>query len=269
MDGALAPAGGTGTRRPAQGGKRSPAPILLVASITCSDERAFVGRFEWDPSLDEELTEALTARADLIALAAGASKPALDALLAGYYWTASGQIRSLLDSARRVGFLRLQPKVALPFFRAPAESPVEKGGSLRRGTLRLKYETMLEAYKASSSSDLRSFELLSTGVNHFHWGAHASPEGILQLYAGDEPHNVIGPTYIRPFAAFLLKWGLLAHLALLEELHVLRPRDEDWETQFRLIGNEYRRWQDEYNHEFGDHLEAPAVSEVEAGIVEE
>jgi len=59
---------------------------------------AFDGAFDWGENLPVETVRALYVRADLLGLAGGSSKPALDALLAGYYWIAFGQIRNLLET---------------------------------------------------------------------------------------------------------------------------------------------------------------------------
>lgn len=229
-------------------------PLYLWLRAMVLFREPFVGRFEWSGDLTDDEKAALTTRADLLALAAGSSKPALDSLLSGYYWPASGQIRSLLDAGRRVGYVRLKPSESMPYFQAPEESPIGDDGNLKPGLPRLRYETMRDAFYAASKDEKKAFDLLSIGTKHLDWGAHPSGEGILQLYAGNAPHKVIGPIHSKPFAAFLLKWGLFAHLALLDEVHMLRPQGREWVDQFRLIGSEFSAWQIEYNREFGDEF---------------
>lgn len=217
-------------------------PVRMWLKAFALFQEPFKGAFDWVAELSPEQLEEKTVRADLLALAASSSKPALDTLLAGYYWPASGLVRSLLDSARRVQFLRLAGPEAIKYFAAPSKSPVDDDGKPSKEIPRLKYETMEDVAKNAYPEEYKAFDFVSIGTKMLDWGAHPSGEGILQLYAGAQPHKVVGPTFYSPFAAFLIKWSLVAHLALLEELHILRPQSADWLTEYRRLGDEFAQW---------------------------
>ena len=217
---------------------------------------AFLDSGEWGAWVDSfSPTErkALEIRADLLGLAGSTSKPALDAILAGYYWPASGMIRSLLETSRRVGFIRRRGEEALQWFQTPTESPIGPDGRprpRRERPAQVTPELIDQAFEDAPEEEKRIFDTVKAGIVHFHWGAHPSPEGILQLYAGDEPFKVFGPTYHRPFCAFCLKWGLFAHLALLMEVLLLKDQSVEWVERLRAFGRGFSAWQETYNREF-------------------
>lgn len=217
---------------------------------------AFVDVGEWGDlgaDLPEKEREALELRTDLLALAGTASKPALDTILAGYYWSAYGMIRSLLETCRRVGFVRRRGEAALKWFQLPAESPIGPDGRPRPRKDRpkpLPGELVEQAFEDAPETEKWLFDTVKTGIFHFHGGAHPSPEGILQLYAGDELFKVFGPNYHRPFCAFGLKWGLIAHHVLLLEIQWLRPQAKEWIGRFDAFVSGLAEWEDAYIAEF-------------------
>jgi hypothetical protein len=173
--------------------------------------------------------EALTIRADLLALAAGTSKPTLDAILSGYYWMAFAQLRSLLESARRIGYLRLNPAEAVPHFRLASSSPPE-------------FNKIEAAYATGSNEDQRIFGLINAGFENFRPFAHPSAEGIHQIYVATDPRKLFGPTYSREWADYALKWGIFANAALLREIHLLLPQSPEWVAAVNAILDGCTTW---------------------------
>lgn len=228
-------------------------------------QAAFLDTGEWGSwveSFGEKDREAMTLRADLLGLAGSSSKPALDTILAGYYWPALGMLRSLLETCQRVGFVRRRGDAALQWFQPPTVSPIGPDGRPRPRRERLRSlppHLIDEAFEGAPEEEKRLFDTVRAGIVHCHGGAHPSPEGLLQLYARDEPFNVFGPTYHRPFCAFALKWGLVAHLGLLLEIHLLRPQAEEWLGRIQFFRQGFTQWQHAFNAEFP--LEQPGTED--------
>lgn len=188
----------------------------------------FSGILDWGEALPIETIRALNLRADLLGLAGSSSKPALDALLAGYYWTAFGIRRNLLGAWRRAAFVRLRPEDAPQWFVLPEESPIGADGQPRKGRKALDFATIRKAFDNASDKDQRAFNRVNSGIIHFHGGAHPSAEGLMQQWDEDEQRRIFGPNYNRRLCDFGLKWALFAHAVLLDEVHTLRPPGDEW-----------------------------------------
>lgn len=213
---------------------------------------AFTGVFDWGDGLPDEEVRARNLRADLLGLAGGSAKPALDLLAAGYYWLAFGAIRNLLEAWRRAAFVRLRPAEATRFFELPAWSPVGPDGRPRPGRERgprLEQSAIDAAFAQADAEDRRTVGLVDAGIAHFHGGAHPSAEGLMQLYSEREGFRVFGPTYDRRLCAFGLKWGLCALMVLLKEAHLLRPREDRWVADYNDLAGRYGAWLEAYNRE--------------------
>lgn len=214
---------------------------------------AFTGVFDWGDGLPDGEVRARNLRADLLGLAGGSAKPALDLLAAGYYWLAFGAIRNLLETWRRAAFVRLRPTEAPRYFELPARSPVGPDGRPRPGRergRRLEQSTIDAAFAQADAEDRRTADLVHAGIAHFHGGAHPSAEGVMQLYSEREGFRVFGPTYDRRLSAFGLKWGLCALMVLLKEAHLLRPQGDRWVADYNDLAGRYGAWLEAYNREF-------------------
>jgi hypothetical protein len=212
----------------------------------------FNGVFEWGEELPLETIRALNLRADLLGLAGSSSKPALDALISGYYWAAFGQIRNLLETWRRVAFVRLRPEEAVQWFVLPVESPIGADGQSRKGRKALRFETIRAAFEDASDADRGVFDTVNAGIAHLHGGAHPSAEGMMQLRTEHEDRRVFGPTYDRRLCAFGLKWALTAHVVLLQELNRLRPQQCEWIAAYNEFFDRGVAWQLRSNAKIGD-----------------
>lgn len=230
-------------------------PLRLWLRAIALYQAPFSGRFEWPEGLSNQEKEAFNNREELLGLVGGASKPTLDAILDGYYWSAFGMVRSLLEACRRVGYVRLRPSESLPFFQAPTESPIDPDGKPRRNRARpIPFDVIKEAYADAPPEDQKIFGLINAGITHMHAGSHPSAEGMLQVSL-HEGRRVFGPTYLRYWAAFGLKWGILANIVLLGEVHLLQPQEVQWLDEYSALKVGYRNWQRAYNEEFVDNDE--------------
>ncbi len=233
---------------------------LWLAGLALFHE-AFLGAPGWaDLGADEPpgVDAALQLRCDLLVVAGTASKATLDQILGGYYWQTFGSVRALLESWRAAAFVRRAGEAALPWFEPPEEPPVGPDGRVRRGRSRaVPPGVIAEAFRGAPPGEVEVLDLVNAGIAHLHGGAHPSAEGALQLWAGGHPHRVFGPTFARPLGAFCLRWGLLAHLVLLMEVHLLLPQPEGWWAAYDGFGRALERWQAAYDAEFPDEVPDP------------
>jgi hypothetical protein len=230
-------------------------PLRLWLRAIALFQQAFSRKFEWPVGLSDDEKRAFDLREDLLGLAGGASKPTLDAILDGYYWLAYGMVRSLLETCRRTGYIRLKPTEAFPYFEAPTESPVGADGQPRRDRAKpVPFAKIKDAYDEASSQDQEIFNKVNAGITHMHAGSHPSPEGILQIYL-KEGRKTFGPVFDRYWAAFGLKWGIFANLVLLAEVDALQVQGADWLADYSWLQDAYHTWQAAYNLEFVEPAE--------------
>lgn len=230
-------------------------PLRLWLRAIALYQAPFSGRFEWPAGLSDQEKEAFNIREELLGLVGGASKPTLDAILDGYYWSAFGMIRSLLEAGRRVGYVRLRPSESLPFFQAPTESPIGPDGEPRRDRAKpIPFGVIKEAFADATPDDQEIFGLINVGIMHMHGGSHPSAEGMLQVSL-HEGRRVFGPIFHRYWAAWGLKWGIFAKIVLLGEVQQLQHQDEQWLNDYSVLRGDYRDWQRVYNEEFANNGE--------------
>lgn len=218
--------------------------VLWLRCITLFHE-AFSKAYEFEASPEPDITRGAILRLNLLGLAGTSSKPALDAMLAGYYSPAYGMTRNLLETWRRLVCIRLAPSVALPFFELPEESPIDEDGLPRKTrNMGLPAKVINQAFKSNGSdSDRETLVYVNAGIVHMHSGAHPSGEGLLQLFDEEvSSQRNYGPGYKRSLCAFGLKWGLSAQLWLLEELANTAPQEDPWNSEFMTLGPVFADW---------------------------
>lgn len=162
-----------------------------------------------------------------------------------------GQLRNLHETWRRVAFLKLSPKVAVPYFKLPSMSPVRQDGSIRSTHIRLDPALIEKAVRKSGSDrDKKFWDLSSAGFSHFHGGAHPSSEGLLQLVSESDDKLIFGPNYNADLCAFCLEWGIAGLIMLLHEIDELVPQSPEWRGSLEVLSNQYSDWLERYNREF-------------------
>jgi hypothetical protein len=230
---------------------RSEHPDALLLWLRCLTlfDGGFAALNAWTPASAESIP-AWNIRSELLALAFGTSKLALDALVVGYYSACFGLIRHLLETWKRTVWVRLCPADAMPWYELPEQSPIGEDGMPRRGRKILYGSTVDAGIKSNGSdADTATLSYVNAGIVHMHGGAHPGPEGLVQTW-GDKPHQrVIGATYQRRLCMFGLKWGLSANLWLLQELRDLAPHGEWWPTEWQSISRAFGSWLEQYNAE--------------------
>lgn len=161
-------------------------------------------------------------RSQLIGLALGNSKAALDMGLAGYYSACYGLIRHLMETWEQVAYIRLKPESAIAWKWQEDESPrsqFEPGTTRRRKRLKADHE-IKDALPIAKS--------LTKKLDK---GAHPTLEGLLQTTGEGIGRHVIGATFKHPMALLALDAGIWANSLLLKELDHLRPQSNEWRQQ--------------------------------------
>ncbi len=171
---------------------------------------------------DEEMRQPWEARSELLGLALGNSKAALDMALAGYYSASYGLIRHLLETWEHVAFIRLEPDTAIAWYQQEgkqSERKFEPGDNPRRK--RLRREKTLKGHLKIVE---RFWEEMSNG-------AHPTGKGLVQTMGESAGRHVLGANFQRNMALLALDSGAYANLLLLTEIVQLRPKDENWIQQ--------------------------------------
>lgn len=171
---------------------------------------------------DEEARKPWQARSELLGLALGNSKAALDMALAGYYSASYSLIRHLLETWEHVAFIRLDPDTAMAWYQQKGEQSqwkFEPRDKPRRA--RLRREKTLK-------SDL---EIVERTWEKMCQGAHPTGEGLVQTMGEGAGRHVLGATFQQNMALLALDSGILASQLLLTELYRLIPQDEKWVHQ--------------------------------------
>lgn len=201
---------------------------------------AFSRAYEWDESTTATESKARTLAMDLLALAGTTSKPTIDALVDGYYSQAYALLRSLLETWRRVVYLRLDPEIVESWFpdEQPAIDTPGEGLIVRPPSAK----KIAAAIGSSGSHELESqLELIRSGIESMHVGSHPSLEGTTRLW-GDAGKRYFGPTYKPTYLEFGLQWGLIALLFLAAELHTQFSQADDWANELQRLNDEVRMW---------------------------
>lgn len=207
---------------------------------------AFSQEIDWSDEDNDTVAER-NVRMNLLGLAGTSSKPTLDALLAGYYSTAYGLIRTSLETWRRESSIRLAPAQALGYFEMPLESPVDETGKPRKNrNMGLPYKVIQDIFDLHAREDERErLEYINAGIIHMHAGAHPSAESMAQLFNQRDPaRRNYGPTYNHALCAFGFRWGLTAQISLLQEIQLLKKQSVHWGKDFDRLEAGFLAWAD-------------------------
>lgn len=182
---------------------------------------------------------------DLLGLSGTTSKPAVDALVVGYYSQAYALIRTMLETWRRAAYLRVHPQGIDKWWPEQDErddADVSEFARLRPPDAK----QIARALNAIGSHDLdAALDLIRTGIKHMHSGAHPSVEAVTQLWEESGRRN-FGPNYKKEHCEFGLQWGLIANLFLANEIHPLIPQPDDWEHELDQLDQEVRNWMKQF-----------------------
>lgn len=175
---------------------------------------------------DERAQLSWEARSQLLGLALGNSKAALDMVLSGYYSACYSLIRHLLETWEHVAYIRVEPASAKAWYEQEDERSqwqFEPKDTTRRKRL---------GREKTTKGVLKNVVDFTTKM---HKGAHPTGEGLVQTMAEGAGRYVLGSTYRRSMALLALDAGIFANLLLLSELAQLKPQNENWWKQLYEI----------------------------------
>ena len=183
--------------------------------------------------------------------------------MGGYYTVAFGLIRNLLETGRRVIYVRLRPAEALPYFEPPTQSPIGPDGMPRddrnRGVPFANIRRAIE--EGGTKDDSEAFKMMNAGITHMHAGAHPTAEGLAQLRIDRSGRRIFGPNYNRLLSGWAFKWALYAHLILLAELRTLANFGEEWDRAAMDVSAASTGWLQVHQAEFDELMKAAEASE--------
>lgn len=200
-------------------------------------------------------------RLDLLGLAGGNVKLALDAALAGYYSGSMALLRHLLETWRRSAYARLRhrdiwrwvPRSAWPKDVLPASNTlsVEQGGMPTSNPSAKQIAELIN--DLGDDADRNFVVMVRNGFDYLSDHSHPSLIGARQMWDPNDPlRRYFGPTYTEPLAVMTLRWGLRAGVALLSEVQRLAPQGHDWDDHFKMLNREIARWDQVYDSTEGD-----------------
>jgi hypothetical protein len=211
---------------------------------------AFARTYSFSATSREEYASAVF-RLDLLGLAGGNVKLALDAALAGYYSGSMALQRHLLETWRRSAYARLHhkdiwrwvPRSAWPSDVAPASDTfsVAQGGMPTSLPDAKQIATTINEH--GDDADRSFVAMVRNGFDYLSDHSHPSLIGARQTWDPSDPlRRYLGPTYNPSLATTSLQWGLRAGCALLTEVSRLAPQGDDWDHHFELLKNEIVSW---------------------------
>jgi hypothetical protein len=229
---------------------------------------AFTRTYELPSETLPEVSAAFFLRLEWIGLSGLTSKVALDNLLDGSYTQAYMLIRHMIDSWRRILFIRLSdpddiwrwyPEHMVP--RVVLDRPDYRH---RESVPNYRDEMLPLVTERGSERDKRAFDKLGAGFLYLHEHAHPTLEGATQQRWGlSETQRAFGPHYSQEHLRRGLKWGLSATLLLLQELDALARQSDQWFAEARDVNGEFSSWLTRNQEEILPHNgeSAPAMND--------
>jgi hypothetical protein len=190
-------------------------------------------------------------RLDLLGLAGGNVKLALDAALAGYYSGCMALERHSLETWRRVVYARLHPLDIwrwIPRNLWPANVlPASDALSVDRGGMPTSIPKADQIARViadlGGEEEQRNLAHIGKGFGYLSDHSHPSLEGATQTWHPETfKRRYFGPTYSPIHAVRCLEWGLFAGAILLSEVGRLAPQGAEWDRQREALEEEIGRW---------------------------
>ena len=211
---------------------------------------AFTHPYTFDTKPRETYASALF-RLDLLGLAGGNIKLAMDAALAGYYSACMGLERHMLETWRRVAYARLHPKDVwcwVPRSVWPTDvQPASDSLSAKQGGMPTsipKADQIADTITTLGDDVDRMFlAKVRAGFDSLSDHSHPSFAGATQTWQpSDLQRRNFGPTYQESLALRCLDWGLVASAMLLTEVGRLAPQGASWDAQLDQLKVDSARW---------------------------
>lgn len=191
-------------------------------------------------------------RLDLLGLAGGNIKLAMDAALAGYYSGCMALERHMLETWRRSAYARLHPEDIWRWFPTdvwpagivPAESKKQRDAEGKMPTWEPTAHEIAEVINARGDDFDRAFlPKMERGFKYLNAHSHPTLEGATQTWdPDDDARRVFGPTFSDIHCRRCLHWGLIAGVMLLWELARLKFQGDEWIAELGDFTNAARVW---------------------------
>lgn len=232
------------TERFRAGHWHSPALVMWLRQIGlfCA---AFSRGYDWSSEPNREAKQSAVFRLDLLGLAGGNSKLALDAMMAGYYSGCLALERHMLETWRRVAYARLCTEDIWRWY--PQDMWPDDVKPTPEGKMATKHPNANEIGKViedrGTDRDKAYLPKVQGGFDSLNDHVHPTVEGATQTWSLDGPnHRVFGPTYSDLHCRRCLKWGLSAGAMLLEEIALIGPQGEDWLAELGDVEQGLGEW---------------------------
>ncbi len=202
--------------------------------------RGILGAYEFD-RLTRGEQQALNFRLRLLGLSISTTKLALDGMLGGHYSGSLSLCRSLLESWRRIAYVRLSPSDIWRWFPQEAWPPDVLPAPLGQMPTAIPRADAIGSRieRDGDDGDRKILERVRAGFEALSDHAHPSLEGATQTWTESPDTAVFTPQFSELHAKRCLKWGLFANLILLQEMSLVRPQDSAWIEDFQAVGEEF------------------------------
>lgn len=172
-------------------------------------------------------------RFQLLGMACGTSKLALDATLAGYNVQAFALIRHMLETRMQAAYVAIRADQAELWYRRGEGKPPQEP----------KYATMRKVVR-EYVTDKSHVDQVDRMITELRKGAHPSGMALPQTVGPSEGKYKVGATYSETLCVVALERGVYATLLLLGELSYLvhMSEDEGWIAEYKEIFDSHREW---------------------------
>lgn len=191
-------------------------------------------------------------RLNILGLAGGNVKLAMDAALAGYYNGCLALERHMLETWRRSAYARLHnldiwrwfPTNVWPEGMIPAQSRKKKPADGEMPTWPPEATEIAAIVNAHGDEfDKRFLQKVKRGFGFLNAHVHPTLEGASQMWRDGNPYqHVFGPTFDDRLCAWSVHWGLFAGVILLWEVARLKFQGDVWVAELGELSNAIARW---------------------------
>ncbi len=214
-------------------------------------QSAFNRGYDWSQEPNREVRKAVAFRLELLGLACGNAKLALDAALAGFYSGAMAIERHMLETWRRVAYARLSPEDVWRWYPQtlwPDDILPAPDGGMPTSQPTAK-EIARKIDERGSDWDKAYLPKVRSGFEILTDHAHPTLEGATQTWDAIDPdRRVFGPTFSDPHCRRCLTWGLTTGAMLAEEIALIDPQNEEWFAELASIAEQLGPWLAAHQH---------------------
>lgn len=192
-------------------------------------------------------------RLDILGLAGGNIKLAMDAALAGYYSGCMALERHMLETWRRSVYARLHPEDVWRWFPTdiwlddvvPAATKRKKDAEGKMPTWPPEAQEIASIVGSRGSElDKKLLPMMERGFAYLNSHSHPLLEGATQTWdQNNDSRRIFGPTFSDIHCVRCLRWGLFAGVILLHELATFEGQSDAWVSELRALRQDIGAWQ--------------------------